>query len=103
MSAVLFHKASRYEKPKITDGTEITARAYSMHEDRLGPDFLISETVPSTENVPDEGDKDEKCILFEFSKGGWHDSFNSDPREMTLRINVESLCVHEVNVIQIDT
>lgn len=41
-------------------------------------------------------------MLFELSKGVWHDLFDSNPREMTLRINVESLCVHEANVIQID-
>jgi hypothetical protein len=103
VNAVLFHKASRCEELEIPDGTEIAARTYSMYEDGPEPDFSVSETVPPAEDDSAEGDKDNNRSPFDFLANDWDEWFDGDPREMTLRINVESLCVHEVNAIQIDT
>lgn len=50
LNAVLFHKASRCEEFELPDGTEITARTYSMYEEGPEPDFSVSETVPRVDD-----------------------------------------------------
>lgn len=101
VNAVLFHKASRCEEIEIPEGTEIDARTYSMYEDGPEPDFHVSEEVPPAEDEVET--EEQRPGVFEPVLGDWSEWLDADPRDAALRIDVESLRVHEVNAVQIDT
>jgi len=101
VNAVLFHKASRCEELEIPEGTEIDARTYSMYEEGPEPDFSVSERLPPAEDEP-QSDNTTRGI-FEPALDDWTDWLDADVRDQTLRINQESLIVHEVNAVQIET
>lgn len=103
VNAVLFHKASRCEVLEIPDGTEFTARTHSMDEDGPYPDFSVSEMIPRAEDELEEDDTNKRRGPFFLPTDDWEESYDADPRATTLRIDVESLRVHGVNAIQIDT
>jgi len=103
VNAVLFHKASRCEELEIPDGTEISARTYSMYEDGPEPDFSVSEAVPPEEEEAVVEDGRRRRNPFMSGLGDWDEWPDADPRERTLRVDVDSLRVHEVNAVQIDT
>ena len=98
VNAVLFHKASRCERLEIPDGTDITSKI-SMYEDGLEPGFSVIEAVPPAK---DSSDNDK-------AEGKWGEYLDEDSdeglvcdmREMTLRIDIDSLCVHKVNTVKI--
>lgn len=101
VNAVLFHKASRCEELELPEGTEIEARTYQLYEEGPEPDYTVTETVPPAKEEPESDGK--KHGIFEPSLHDWTDWLDADPREVTLRIDVESLQVHEVNAVQIQT
>ena len=101
VNAVLFHKSSRCEELDIPEGTEISARTYTNYEDGPEPDFRVSEEVPPTEDGAETEER--RPGIFEPVMGDWDEWFDADPRDAALRIDVESLRVHEVNAVQIDT
>ncbi|PSK84041.1 RES domain-containing protein [Limimaricola soesokkakensis] len=104
VNAVLFHKASRCGELEIPGGTEITARTYSNYEDGPEPDFSVSEEVPPVgDNEQEDTDEGRQRSPFELPLGDWGDRLNADPRETTLRIDTNSLRVHKVNAVQIET
>jgi hypothetical protein len=103
VNAVLFHKASRCEKLEIPDGTEISARTYSMYEDGPEPDFSVIETVPPEEDEAVVEDERRRRTIFTPSLDDWDEWLDADPRERALRVDVDSLRVHEVNAVQINT
>lgn len=104
LNAVLFHKASLCEELELPDGTELTATTYSMYEDGPEPDFSVSETVPPVKGEQDDNEDERKRRgFFEPFPGGWDDWLNADPRDATLRIELESMRVHEVKAINIKT
>lgn len=103
VNAVLFHKASRCEELEIPHGTEVSARSYSMYEGGPEADFSVSEEVPpNQDNTVAENDNG-KRPAFRLNVGGGDDWLDADPREKTLRVNVDSFWVHEVNAVQIET
>ncbi|MEP2682240.1 MAG: RES domain-containing protein [Sulfitobacter sp.] len=103
VNAVLFHKASRCEEMEIPEGTEISARTYSISEEGPEPDFSVSETVPPEEEETVDENERRRPNPFKPSLGGWNDWIDADHRERTLRIDPASLQVHEVNAVQIET
>jgi hypothetical protein len=103
VNAVLFHKASRCEELEIPDGTEISANTYSMYEDGPAPDFSVSETVLPQKDESVLENESRRPYSFTPDLGDFHEWLDADPRDKTLRIDVDSLSVHEVRAVQIET
>jgi hypothetical protein len=103
VNAALFYKASRCEELEIPDGTEISARTFSMYEDGPERDFFVSETVlPEKDETVVENER-RRPPPFTPSLGDRDEWPDADPRERTLRVDVDSLRVHEVSAVQIET
>jgi len=100
LNTALFHKASRCEELDIPDGTEISAYTYTTYEDGPEPDFYVSEEVPPAEDEPEK--EEHSPDIFKLALEVRDKRLDADPREAALRIDVESLSVHEVNAVQID-
>ncbi|WP_217983294.1 RES family NAD+ phosphorylase [Actibacterium ureilyticum] len=100
VNAVLFHKASRCEDLKIPDGTDLSANTYSMYEDGPEPDYYVWEEVPPDDEGPEKTSSRRSPLDIDEE---WDGYFNSDTREVTLRVETDSVHVHEVAAIQIST
>lgn len=97
LNVVLFHKAAYVEAMDIPKGTEIEAHTGLMSEDGWEVDYSVSERIPSRRN---EEDKEDRWANFSaFPADSWHDS-KMETREVTLRIDVESIKVHIVQRVQ---
>lgn len=99
LNVVLFHKASRAEVLDIPAGTEIRARTYSMYEEGPEPDYSVTEEVPPV----DEKEEKKKPTPFDLTMEHWVDPRELDPRDVSLRIDLESVRVHEVSAVRIET
>ena len=100
LNAVLFHKAARCAEIEIPEGTELSARTYTTYEDGPEPDYTVIEEVPA----PVENQAEEKPFSpFEAVGGSWEDWSDADGRDETLRIDLASVRVHQVNAVKINT
>ncbi|MCA0849920.1 RES family NAD+ phosphorylase [Salipiger thiooxidans] len=99
LNVVLFHKASRAEVLDIPEGTAIRARTYSVYAEGPEPDYSVTEEVPPAE---EKGEK-KKLTPFDLAKADWNDPRGMDPRDASLRIDVESVRIHEVGGVKIET
>lgn len=104
LNAVLFHKASRCEEIEFLHGTELNARTYSMYEDGPEPDFSVTEEVPPAKDQEggDEVERKRRSI-FEPLPIDWDGWMNIDPREATLRVDLDTMRVHEIKAVNIET
>lgn len=96
-NVVLFHKSARVAKLELPKGTEI--RAYSVHSTEEGaePDYRVWEEVPPEEKKEERAERaffDPE--LFLASSFG---SMENDVREPALRVDVDSLRVHEIRSV----
>lgn len=100
LNVVLFHKAARCKEMDIPQGTEFTTRTYSLYEEGPEPDYsVIEEIPPKAEKVENIGSKG----VFNLASIPWIDLNNVDDREETLSIDADSLRVHDVKSIEINT
>ncbi|QTN34832.1 RES family NAD+ phosphorylase [Cognatishimia activa] len=100
VNAVLFHKASRCEKLDLPEGTSIRANLYSMYEGGPEADYFVSEEVPPEEEMNDEGSSKRRSMR---PPVDWRDNFDADPRIDALKVDTDSVRVHEINAVQIET
>lgn len=96
-NVVLFHKSARVAELELPKGTEI--RAYSAHSTEEGPepDYRVWEEVPSEEKEEERAERsffDPELFL-----GSSFGSMEKDLREPVLRIDVDSLRVHEIGSV----
>lgn len=101
LNFVLFHKASRVEEMDIPEGTEIEASTGFMGDDGWDADYSVSEQVPP-KKTPEENDKkDQPRCLGEVVSVPWR-VHEVDLRDITLRIDLESVKVHVVRSVQFE-
>ena len=100
-NVVLFHKASRSEVLDIPKGTEIRSRTYSVYAEGPEPDYSVTEEIPA--NKKDDNETKHKITLLEHIPSSLDELLDVDPRKTTLTIDIESVCVHEVSAVKIQT
>lgn len=103
LNVVLFHKAARIEAIELPEGTEIEARTGQLYEEGWEAEYVVIERVPPVEEPEPTSTEDR----------GWADfsalarlpvvGADSDYREPALRINLESVCVHQVRRVEFET
>ncbi|WP_299724828.1 RES domain-containing protein [uncultured Tateyamaria sp.] len=104
VNLVLFHKASRTREIDIPKGTEISARTYTQYEDGPEPDYTVIEETPPEEDADEADERKKTGPRFSDMLGmDWEDYADYDPREKTLEIDLDSVTVHEVRSVRIDT
>ncbi len=103
LNVVLFHKVSRGKNLEIPEHTEIKARTYSMYEDGPEPDYSVTEEVSPGPVKEEDVSGEESDMFLEPIAWDLEDAFDTDTREITLRIDANSVKVHEVTAVQIET
>jgi len=96
LNVVLFHKAARVKAIEMPDGTEIHATTGLTNEDGWEPWYSVSERVP-----PKVKEKREEAFPV-FPRGIWLDD-DSDLRDATLQVDLNSIKVHVVQKVKYDT
>jgi hypothetical protein len=100
-NVVLFHKAARVEAIELPKGTEVEASSGHDTEDGWEVDYSVIEWVPPP---PDSPPPEEKYDPFRFPfRTEPHAPGNADHRDATLRIDPESVVVHEINWVQVQS
>ncbi|HET7526363.1 MAG TPA: RES family NAD+ phosphorylase [Burkholderiaceae bacterium] len=100
-NVVLFHHAARVERRVLPDGTEVAASTGNWTEDGWEVDYWVSERVPPSP-VPPPPDRTDPLFDFLLDPGD-PPSWADDLRVMTLKIEPESVAVHHVNWVDINT
>jgi hypothetical protein len=98
LNVVLFHHASRVERIAIPPNTELSARTYSTTDEGPEDDYAVIEVVP--DEMPDE---EMKVPLPPFLAALQQPRGDGDSRSVTLKLDIESLEVHRVNVVSFKT
>lgn len=99
LNIVLFHKAAHVDAMDIPEGTEIEASTGLMTEDGWEVDYSVSERIPSKKPSKEVNDEDQWPDLAAFAGNAWH-THDTDIRDATLRIDLESVKVHIVRWVQ---
>lgn len=99
LNVVLFHKAAHVEAMEIPEGTEVEARTGHTSEDGWEVDYSVSERVPPKKPPKEKDDKAQCADLAAFVSDAWH-AHDADLRDVTLRIDLESVKVHVVRSVQ---
>ena len=103
LNVVLFHKAARVEELGLPKGTDVSASLGEMYEEGWEVEYTVIERVPPEKAEPPS--KKESRIFENFTddpEGNWHPP-NFDGREVTLRIDLESVKVHIVRAVEFST
>lgn len=100
LNVVLFHKAARVQQLAIPPGTEINGWLGHSGEDGWEVDYSVSEQVP-----PDNQKKEPLPTDFDPFFGDLRVAMIDDDsgREVTLRVDPESLRVHSVQAVSFST
>ena len=103
LNVVFFHKAARVESIEVPDGAEIEAATGQMSSDGWEREYEVIERVPPA-SVPDEAPAEDagRPNFAEIAGGRWTPP-DPDFREPALRIDIESIKVHEVRRFEFDT
>ncbi|MDX9710356.1 MAG: hypothetical protein RBT64_12470 [Trichloromonas sp.] len=99
LNVVLFHKAARVESMDIPEGTEIEAHTGYMSEDGWEIDYRVSEQVPPEKSSDKENQEEKWPYLAAFISDEAH-AHDADLRDITLRIDIESVTVHVVRGVK---
>ena len=103
LNIVLFHKAARVEEMDLPEGTEMRAILGHAYEGEWQTEYTIVEEVPPKR----EKDKENRHSLsFGYllrEHVGDRDGSPFDPREPTLKIDLESMTVHIIKAVDFDT
>jgi hypothetical protein len=104
LNVVLFHKAARIEAIDLPKGTEIDARTGQTYEEGWEVEYSVTEHVPPAPTPDSEktDDSDNLPILAMIAHGP-QTPYDNDSRGITLRIDLDSIKVHVVQRVDIDT
>lgn len=100
-NVVLFHKASRSRILEIPKATNIDARTCLFGPEGMEPDYYVIEETPRGQE--ECGTNKNDPLEFPETFGDWEHDLDHDQREETLEIDLESVCVHEVNAVEVRT
>ncbi|HEY6094543.1 MAG TPA: RES domain-containing protein [Gallionellaceae bacterium] len=99
LNIALFQKSARVESIPIPDETEINASLGWHTEDGWETDYSVTELTPG-KNISNEVDEDTHRSNYAQLLGRYCDSHDSDARDITLRIDVNSIKVHTVHSVK---
>ena len=102
LNLVLFHKSARRAELDIPEGTEIDGMIYYSTEDGDELDPTVLETPPPAKEEGTEKDSAGPFKQGSIPRDG-RGQFNHDSRKITLRIDPESVRVHQVQALAIKT
>lgn len=100
LNVVLFHKAARVEPLDVPKGTEIEARTGQMYEEGWETEYAVIEQVPPAAE-PRVAESTGWPAFADFDVVV-PTSASPDYRESTLRVDVETIKVHQVRRVQVD-
>ena len=100
LNVVLFHKAAKCEEIQIPEGTEFDVCTHRVYEDEVERYYQVTESVPAEKP---KSDKEQSFELFYPTYIDLTDWTNYDARDVTLRINLDSVQVHVVDAIRVET
>ena len=103
LNVVLFHKAARVAPIEVAHGTEIEASTGEMYEEGWEREYTVIERVPSTPEKDEAGLGRVGPTNVAAMLRGRRARPDSDWREPTLRINLNSIKVHVVRGVEFDT
>lgn len=98
-NVALFHRAARCEALELPKGSKVRSHTYMQTEDGFEPDYWVWEEVPADLEEP------KKEADFPDFGGYAHiwDRAPQDERRITLRVDANSLEVHEINAVKFTT
>ncbi|RWD81350.1 MAG: RES domain-containing protein [Mesorhizobium sp.] len=102
LNAVLFHKASKCEALPLPKGTKIEASTAQQYAEGWEREYTVWETVPKQEPEKPKV-KPQGLSFFHMKTADWEENRDGDSRLPTLRIDPNSVQVHVVNAINIDS
>lgn len=102
LNVVLFHKAARVEKVDVSAGAEIFARSGHMEEDGWETEYEVIERVPRAAEPAEPQETGDAPDFTALAMSPW-ESVDPDWREPSLRIIVDSVCVHIIRRVQFET
>jgi hypothetical protein len=103
-NVVLFHRAARVEPMNVPEGTEISASTGRWAEDGWVEDYEVFEEVPQFRGKTDKnGQESAWPDAAAIAEGEPLDPRNSDWRDDSLRIVLESVEVHRVKRVEFAT
>lgn len=94
-NVVLFHKAARVAEINLPAGTKVIASQDSMYEDGSEEEYTVVEEVPGPEPSR-EGEPAPTPSSAGSSLDEYRERPGSDPREVALRVDLESVCIHQI-------
>lgn len=101
LNAVLFHKAARVEAMELPEGTKVTASTGEFYEEGWEREYTVTEETPPASVEPPR--RRERPWLDLSSMVGTWTPPDPDSREASLRIVVDSVVVHVVDRVEVDT
>lgn len=104
LNVVLFHKSARVEPLALPAGTEIDARTGIMGEDGWETEYVVIEETPPIRPVDSDRAVSHARQVNLSLRSAWpQEPTGYDAREATLRIDNDSVRVHQVKRVQFDT
>jgi hypothetical protein len=103
-NVVLFHHTARVESLVVPKGTSIDASSGYGTEDGWEIDYSVTEKVPpasSRQTAPSEPDDGFPSLPLADFPGP--PTWDDDTRQAALRVDVQSLTVHDVDSVQVNT
>jgi hypothetical protein len=100
-NVVLFNHAARVEELAFPKGTEITASTACNGEDGWEPDYQVQEQIPTPEKL--QVDPMDHGLLGGFLSYMSQPGVDGDCRVVSLRILPDTVKVHHVNWVRVDT
>ncbi|KVW04399.1 hypothetical protein WK91_35850 [Burkholderia cepacia] len=101
-NVVLFHHASKILELSIPYGTEIVANTATQYEEGWEEDYYVFETIPS-EALPTDINSDDELNHVIPTYVDPTSQLDADTREATLAVETESIEVHHVNSVRVNT
>jgi hypothetical protein len=103
LNVVLFHKVARVASIELPDGTEIEARTGQMYEEGWETEYSVFERVPRPQTPADNEEAESAWpSIFPMAGGLWVPP-DPDYRDPALRIDLESVRVHQVRRVEVET
>jgi hypothetical protein len=103
LNVVLFHKAARVQSLEVPAGTEISARLRQIYEDGWEAEYTVIEEAPVKEATPPADRAKVGGSPRLTALAAMPPEHDSDCRETTLKIAVDSLKIHIVRQIEFRT
>jgi hypothetical protein len=101
LNFVLFHHAARVEEITLPEGAETNVQTANMTEYGWEEDYAVFEEIPPKNG---KNEKEERIETFQIPSIDFEwENPEDDIRTTTLRIDIDTVCVHHVEAVQYST